>query len=286
MSREGTIIAGHYFLSLEGLALARYCVRDPEAIAPRIDEVLHIAATIDEFPNTLTIPMIEHDVEEGYTRWAGTYDGPNPAIEGEEPVVHAMLDGIAPGSALDAACGTGRHAAKLAALGHDVIGVDATNAMLAIARDKVPSADFRLGRLEHLPVDDRSIDVLTCSLALTHVPDLRPVMHEFARVMKPGGTAVLSDIHPFNTMIGGSVAGFPGADISEGLPYVVNLTHQISDYVTAFNAAALSIVECIEPRWSEAQFKRLPGYPVYPDACEQAFADLPYLLIWRLTLDE
>jgi 2-polyprenyl-3-methyl-5-hydroxy-6-metoxy-1,4-benzoquinol methylase len=286
MSRTGTVVAGHYFLSVEGLALARYCVRDSAAIAPRVEETLHIAATMDEFPNTLTIPMIEHDIEEGYTLWAGTYDGPNPAIEAEEPVVHAMLDGIPRGTALDAACGTGRHAAKLAALGHEVIGVDATGAMLAIARDKVPTADFRLGRLEQLPVDECSIDVVTCSLALTHVEDLQPVVREFARVMKPGATAVLSDIHPLNTMVGGNVAGFPGADIRDGIPYVVNLTHQISDYIAAFNDAGLSIVECLEPQWGEAQFKSLPGYPVYPDACVQAFGGLPYLLIWRLARDD
>ena len=89
---------------------------------------------MDEFPNSLTIPMREHDVEEGYTAWAASYDGPNPAIEGEQPIVHGMLEALEPGVALDAACGTGRHAAKLAELGHRVIGVDATEAMLAIAR--------------------------------------------------------------------------------------------------------------------------------------------------------
>ncbi len=180
MARTDTVLAGHYFLGVEGLALARYCLRDSAAIAPRVDEVLHIAATIDEFPNSLTIPMVEHDIEEGYTVWAGSYDGPNPAIEGEQPLVHAMLDAIEPGVALDAACGTGRHASKLADLGHRVIGVDATEAMLAIARGKVPGADFRRGRLEDLPVDDAVVDVVTCSLALTHVPDLAPVMREFA----------------------------------------------------------------------------------------------------------
>ena len=166
-----------------------------------------------------------------------------------------------------------------------MVGVDATDAMLAVAREKVPAADFRLGRLEALPVDDDSIDVITCSLALTHVPDLQPVMREFGRVLRPGGTAVLSDIHPLTTMVGGSVAGFPGSDISEGIPYVVNLTHLTSEYIAAFTAGSLSIEECLEPEWGEAQLTRLPAWPVYPDACRQAFAGLPYLLIWRLSRD-
>jgi 2-polyprenyl-3-methyl-5-hydroxy-6-metoxy-1,4-benzoquinol methylase len=155
--------------------------------------------------------------------------------------------------------------------------------MLAIARQKVPDGDFRLGRLEQLPVDDGSVDVLTCSLALTHVPDLQPVMQEFARVLKPGGIAVLSDIHPFNTMVGGGVAGFPGADITKGVPYVINLTHQMGDYLRSFRDAGLLVAECVEPPFGDAQLERMPGYPVYPDACRQAFSDFPYLLIWRLT---
>jgi ubiquinone/menaquinone biosynthesis C-methylase UbiE len=286
MARTDTVLAGHYFLGVEGLALTRYCLRDSAAIAPRVEEVLRIASTMDEFPNTLTIPMVEHDIEEGYTLWAGSYDGPNPAIEAEQPLVHAMLEATPPGVALDAACGTGRHAAKLADLGHRVIGVDATEAMLSIARDKVPTGDFRRGRLEDLPVADASVDLITCSLALTHAPDLQPVMRQFGRVLKPGGTAVLSDIHPFNTMITGGVAGFPGADLADGVPYVVNRTHQMSDYMRGFRDARMSIIECLEPLWAEAQIERLPGYAVYPDACHQAFGDLPYLLIWRLTRDE
>ena len=196
-----------------------------------------------------------------------------------------MLAEVPPGVALDAACGTGRHAAHLAELGHDVIGVDATEAMLEVARGKLPDVDLRRGRLEALPVDDASIDVLTCALALTHVPDLAPVMREFARVLRPGGIAVLSDIHPFNTIVGGSIAGFSGGDVTKGIPYVVNLTHKFSDYLAAFESAGLSVVECVEPPMGEPQIERLPSFGVFPEASRQAFADIPYLLIWRLQRD-
>ena len=276
-----TLIAGHYFVAVQGLGLVRHVLSDPDAVAPRVDEIVEITRHLDDFPHSLQIPLIEHDVEDGYTQWAPLYDGPNPAIEREQPIVHAMLAALAPGDALDAACGTGRHAAELAALGHRVVGVDTTEAMLAIAREKVPDADFRRGRLEQLPLDDASIDVLTCSLALTHVPDLEPVLREFGRVLRPGGTAVLSDMHPFNTMTGGGIAGWP-TDITEGIPFVVNRTHQISDYITAFNAGGLSVVECVEPEFSEAEVTGVPSFGLYPDATRQAFLGLPFLLIWRL----
>ena len=88
-----------------------------------------------------------------------------------------------------------------------MIGVDTTEAMLTVAREKVPAADFRSGRLEQLPVEDESVDLITCALALTHVERLGPVMREFVRVLRPGGQAILTDIHPVATMTG-TIAGF------------------------------------------------------------------------------
>jgi ubiquinone/menaquinone biosynthesis C-methylase UbiE len=275
------LIVGEYVLAIAGYAMIRHCLTTPSAARPRVEEMRRVLAGSDAFPYSLTIPLTEHDVEEGYTQWAPRYDGPNPAIELETPIVNAMLETAEPGVALDAACGTGRHAAKLVELGHRVIGVDTTEAMLAVAREKVPAADFRTGRLEALPVDDESVDLLTCTLALTHVEDLAPVMREFARVLRPGGCVILSDMHPIGTMTGG-IAGFPGDDITRGIPYVPNRTHHVSAYIAAFGEAGLSILECIEPRVPEWMVERLPTYAIVPDATRQAFIDTPYLLIWRL----
>jgi ubiquinone/menaquinone biosynthesis C-methylase UbiE len=277
----GTLLAGEYFLAVQGLAMIRTCLTDPSAARPRVDEMRGVIAQFDGFPYSLAIPMVEHDVEDGYTRWAPRYDGPNPAIESEQPIVHAMLADAPGGTALDAACGTGRHAAKLAELGYEVVGVDTTAAMLAIARAKVPAADLRQGRLEALPVEDASIDLVVCALALTHVARLDAVMPEFARVLRPGGQVVLSDMHPFTTMTGG-IAGFPEDDLTRGIPFVVNRTHQISEYISAFSVAGLTILDCVEPAVTEAMLPFFPSYGVYPDATRQAFLGTPYLLVWRL----
>ena len=278
---DNVLLAGEFFLAVEGLAMLRTALLDPASVRPRMDEVRLIVDRFDEFPNSLALPLTEHDVESGYTRWAQQYDGPNPAIGREEPVVHALLADLPVGVALDAACGTGRHAAELARLGHDVIGVDATEAMLAVAREKVPAADLRTGRLEALPVDDASVDVLTCALALTHVPDLEPVMREFARVLKPGGQAVLSDMHPVATMLGG-IAAFPGADLTQGIPYVRNLHHPVSDYLAAFRAAGLTVLDCVEPKVDEDVVRAQPSFLAIPDGTRHAYLGLPFLLVWRL----
>ena len=67
--------------------------------------------------------------------------------------------------------------------------------MLDYARRRVPEGEFRFGELDRLPLPDDSADVVVCALALIHVPCLQPVMAEFARVLRPAGDLVISDVH-------------------------------------------------------------------------------------------
>ncbi len=276
--------AGQYFLGVAGLAAMRRILARPSEGRPRIEEMRAIAERFDEFPNDLRVDVIEHDVDSGYTAWAPLYDGPNPMVAAEEPVVHQMLADVDASAALDAGCGTGRHTRWLHERGVSTMGVDATEAMLDQARGNVPGADFRTGRMEDLPVDDASVDLVVSALAVCHVPDLRPVLREFARVLRPGGTVVISDPHPMGAQLGG-VAAFrdPDADPTEGLtiPFVPNLPHPIHAYVNAAVEAGLRVVECRESPFPEEAMAANPAFSMYPDAVRQAYTGLPYLLVWR-----
>ena len=283
--RRDTLVAAQYFAAVAGLAAVRRRLTHPSAVRDRLDDVRRVVEHLGEFPNDLEVPVAEYGVAEGYAAWAPRYDGPNPAVEVDGPLVGSILD-RAPrrgGAALDAACGTGRHAAHLVGLGYDVVGVDASEAMLEVARSKVPGASFRLGALESLPVPDASADVVVCSLALTHVPALAPVLAEFARVLRPGGWAVLSDVHPVTVCLGGA-AVFPAVEEGPGLslPYVPNLRHDVSEYVAAALGAGFAVAECHEPRMPESAITANPTSAVLPDAVRQAYEGLPFLLVWRL----
>lgn len=283
---EDTMLSAQYYTAVAGFAALRHCITRPSLVRDRLDDICRVAEALDEFPNNIEIPVSEHTVEDAYTRWASTYDDPaNPAIVAEEPAMRALLEAAPPGRALDVGCGTGRHAAHLASLGYEVTGVDATPAMLAVAQAKVPGARFNVGTFDDLPVDDASIDLLTCSLALTHTPDLGSAMAEFARVLRPGGWALLSDLHPVTVLLGGT-AVFQDADAPSGyltLPHTPNLYHSFESYIRAIITAGLTITDCREIPMPEVGITGNPIYPLLPGAVRQAYEDTPFILIWHLT---
>jgi SAM-dependent methyltransferase len=276
--------AGQYFVGVAGMAMMRRILARPSEGLPRLDDVRRVLDGFDEFPNDLVVEVVEHDLDDGYERWAPSYDGPNPLIEAEEPVVRSMLQGVPAGRALDAACGTGRHAGHLAGLGHDTVGVDASEAMLRVARERFPDVTFETGRLEALPIEDASVDVVTCALALCHVPDLAPVFAELARVLRPGGVVIVSDPHPTSAHFGG-VASFRDRDLPPEsgfrLPFVENRAHPVHTYVNSAVAAGLRIDECVEVEFPDDALAANPAAAVLPDAVRQAFGGLPFLLVWR-----
>lgn len=277
--------AGQYFLGVAGMAAMRDILRRPSEGRDRVADVRSVIDGWDAFPNDIEIEVVQHDVDSGYAAWAPDYDGPNPAIEVEEPVVRAMIDALGGERALDAACGTGRHAGYLSSSGFETIGVDATPEMLAVGRAAFPEVDFREGRFESLPVDEASVDVVTSGLAVCHAPDLGPVFAEFARVLRPGGSVIVSDPHPTSVTFSG-VAGFrdPAVDPAEGftMSYIENLRHPMHTYVNAAVAAGLEVVECREPVYSRSAMAANPAFAILPDAVEQAFGDFPFVVVWRM----
>jgi SAM-dependent methyltransferase len=292
-----------YFVGVEGVALLRCFAGDQDAAATRarLDEVARLLTMASELGPGVSTPVA--DTRSGYAAWAPSYDEPgNELLEIEGPIVRSILDDLPPGAAVDAACGTGRHALHLAGRGHRVIGVDSSPDMLARARAKRPDGDWRLGDLHDLPVDDDTADLVVCALALTHVPDLTPVFTEFARVLRRGGHLVVSDAR---TLVEGIGHPMPGRD-GQGRPMLMRWwDHRTSAYLAAALPQGFAVRACLEPARPERPVPddtvgrpartrpRDPGDPpdiwalhaYAPGAVDAAYAGRPVAIVWHVQLD-
>ena len=88
---------------------------------------------------------------------------------------------------LDLGCGAGLAATKASAKGADVTGLDASKALLEIARSRLPGVRFHQGDLEELPFKSNQFDVVTSFNAIQYAANPVRAAAEAARVTAPGG---------------------------------------------------------------------------------------------------
>lgn len=107
----------------------------------------------------------------------------------------ALRDLLEQGSeiCLEIGCGTGVHAASVRDLGWSPVGVDISSGMLRHARGRLPVAR---ADAERLPVRDGSVPAVIAMMVHTDMPAYPAVLHEVARVLRPGGIFVHVGVHP------------------------------------------------------------------------------------------
>jgi SAM-dependent methyltransferase len=273
----------HYLAGIVGLGLIRNWYADGAANAARMAELAEVLSKAGESSHSLEVNPSERSIEEGYAEWAATYDGRNPMIDLEESVMVPMIERHArPGRrALDAACGTGRHARRLDAGGCVTTGIDQSIEMLEVARAKVPNATFDVGDLEQLPFDDDAFDLVIVALALCHLADPTAAVTELGRVLAPGGTLIVSDPHPMAGVLGGQ-AYYGGIADGRKLTFVRNHRHGTSTWLRAFAAAELTVVDCVEVAFTDEQILGDPSAAFHPEAARAACTGLASLWVWEL----
>lgn len=135
-----------------------------------------------------------------FTTSAGQWDKLRGELFGASFHLSALLALLDPDWTVgDLGCGTGQIAEALAPWVRQVIAIDESAAMLQAARRRVrglANVEVRRGSLEALPVPDASLDAVTCVLVLHHVPAPELALAEAARVLRPGGRLLLTDMMP------------------------------------------------------------------------------------------
>ncbi|MCI0714298.1 MAG: methyltransferase domain-containing protein [Chloroflexi bacterium] len=165
-----------------------------------------------------------------YAQWAKHYpaEAHNAFMRLEQSTMAAWLPDLRGKIVLDLACGTGRWGNIAAEKGAaQVISLDNSYHMLVAGKLTLAAQ----AELSALPLPASSVDMVICGLAIGHTPHLEETISEIARILKPGGVTLLSDVHPYQAWQGAKRT-FKGDD---GKTYAVE--HHIHNYADYFNAA-------------------------------------------------
>lgn len=171
-------------------------------------------------------------VRDGYAEWSRNYE---EVVQDEMDLrLLDRIDGVdwaASRRALDLACGTGRVGVWLRARGvRRLEGLDLTPEMLAQAGDKRVYDRLVLGDLQDTGLPGAAYDLIVQSLAEEHLPDLRPLYAETARLAAEDGRFVLVGYHS-HFLMNGIPTHFNGRD---GSPVAIEShVHLMSDHTRA-----------------------------------------------------
>jgi SAM-dependent methyltransferase len=100
---------------------------------------------------------------------------------------------------VDIGCGEGRLTRHLKELGHRIVGLDVSPAMVAAARELDPSMDIRVADAAALPLDDASADLAVAFMSLHNVEAMALAVREMARILEPGRKLCFAIVHPINS---------------------------------------------------------------------------------------
>jgi demethylmenaquinone methyltransferase/2-methoxy-6-polyprenyl-1,4-benzoquinol methylase len=168
------------------------------------------------------------------------------------------------GTALDVACGSGKLTAELARIAGDrgrVVGLDFSPEMLEVARRDHPGLEFVEGDALNLPFNGASFDAATIAFGLRNLADPVKGLREMARVVKPGGRAVVLEfVRPPQNLVGGAYRLYLRAllpSIGGALSGQPKAYRYLSDTVDSYRTPDELRAMAAAAGWSAVSFKGL-----------------------------
>ena len=136
------------------------------------------------------------EVRRGYDELAETYAARRSESEREGAILDDFIDSVSESSrVLDAGCGQGTPVLRRLCEETTAVGLDLSRAQIEIAAEAVPAARVVHADMTRLPFRHDAFDAVAAFNSLIHVPlsDHQRVVDEFARVLRPGGSVLLSE---------------------------------------------------------------------------------------------
>lgn len=200
-------------------------------------------------------------VKESYRSWSKIYDSnENKTRDLDLQVSKEVLTDLSFQTVLEIGCGTGKNTRWLCEKASNIIAVDFSPEMLAIARNKVTNkkvifieADVTTNWI----FARENVDLITINLVLEHIKNIQDVFIKASAKLNSGGHLFISELHPFKQFLG-SQAKFDNQLVKSYL-------HQISTYfkyATENNFTCIKLLETFDenPKKNEENIPRLISF--------------------------
>lgn len=184
--------------------------------------------------------------QSAYDEWAEEYDDEDPTVLLDQPFLLSMLQPFAGCRILDLGCGTGRYL-RVASQDAAPVGLDLSRGMLERARRQTPpaiGARWVQASVERIPFVSQSFDRIVSGLVLDHVHGLTDFFRGIATMLRPGGRAIVTAVHPEMQRKTGPTVRFTAA----GREFRTEGTiHEKAAILIAVQQAGLTIEQLQEP---------------------------------------
>jgi SAM-dependent methyltransferase len=188
-----------------------------------------------------------------------------------DPVMLELVGRCAPETIVDVGCGEGRFCRQLSSY---TVGVDPTERLIEAAREHDLAGRYVKALGQHLPFRDASFDMAISYLVLIDIPDFRAAIMDMARVLRPGGHALVASINGFATTTeqgwvkddAGNRLYIPIDNYNDEIEQVVefqgvriiNYHRPLEAYMQAFLHAGFQLREFREPRPTAEALSKWP----------------------------
>ena len=190
---------------------------------------------------------------DGYRAWARSYDSdPNPMLCLEKRFLTGLLPHVRGLDVLDLGCGTARWMSTfIKDQPRSLLGVDSSPEMLEIAKSKVASAATLVcSDCTGLDLPKASADLILCSFLLSYIQDSTAFLKQISAILRPGGSAFITDLHPETVLRLNWRRTVPGEDGSRELRTVQRTLDAI---VQQCEGAGLQVKVCLQPPFAEPE---------------------------------
>jgi ubiquinone/menaquinone biosynthesis C-methylase UbiE len=245
---------------------------------------------IDEPPATLAF---WNAVAEDWRIQVGD-EGDRNRVFNSDPVLWAFAGEVNGRDVLDAGCGVGYLTKKLHDRGARAIGVDFSERMIELARERYIDVELRVDSCEELrTVGDASVDLIVSNYVLMDLPDLEGAVAAFHRVLRPGGAAALVFSHPCfpagSSALQGETPAYCWTEsyFERGKRVDPPWAHfrsefiwfhrPLSDYWKSFRRAGFRVTDFEEPRLTADRF-----HLAEDEETRRRYASTPYSVAFRL----